>query len=313
MKSIRFLLIFLLSSWAVQAQELLTSISISTEQLQLDQQRGGSQVYAELQRTMQEFMNGRRWSSDNFATEEKIKLNINLLLTKSSAQGDIEATARIQVLRPVFGTSYESVLLNLVDKNFNFKYQLGTPITYNDNSFSDNLSSMMAFYAYLGLTYSYDSFGTTGGDTFVQKLNNPRGGEPFVQKLNNLTNLAQNSGSGWGVISDVRSRMGVSENLINQNLQPMRDVYYDYHRVYLDKMSENPDAARKGMLEILKSIRQINSLRPGAASIRVFFDAKSEEIISLLDEALPAERQQAFTYLSTLDPIRTEAYRRLLK
>jgi hypothetical protein len=131
--------------------------------------------------------------------------------------------------------------------------------------------------------------------------------------LNNLTNLAQNSGSGWGVMSDVRSRIGVSENLINQNLQPMRDVYYDYHRLFLDKMTENPDATRKGMLEILKSIRQVNTLRPGAASIRVFFDAKSEEIISILDEALPTERQQAFTYLSTLDPIRTEAYRRLLK
>jgi hypothetical protein len=114
-------------------------------------------------------------------------------------------------------------------------------------------------------------------------------------------------------MSDVRSRIGVSENLINQNLQPMRDVYYDYHRLFLDKMTENPDATRKGMLEILKSIRQVNTLRPGAASIRVFFDAKSEEIISILDEALPTERQQAFTYLSTLDPIRTEAYRRLLK
>lgn len=300
MKSMRFLLIFLMSSWAVQAQELLTSISISTEQLQLDQQRGGSQVYAELQRTMQEFMNGRRWSSDNFAPEEKIKLNINLLLTKSSAQGDIEATARVQVLRPVYGTSYETVLLNLVDKSFNFKYQVGTPITYNDNVFSDNLSSLMAFYAYLSLTYSYDSFGL-------------RGGEPFVQKLNNLTNLAQNSGSGWGVVSDIRSRMGVSENLINQNLQPIRDVYYEYHRLYLDKMTENPDATRKGILEVLKSIRQVNTLRPGAAGIRVFFDAKSDEIISILDEALPEERQQAFTYLSMLDPIRTEAYRRLLK
>lgn len=300
MKSIRFLLILLLSSWAVQAQELSTTITISTEQLQLDQQRGGSNVYAELQRTMQEFMNGRRWSSDNFAPEEKIKLNINLLLTKSSAQGDIEATARVQVLRPVFGTSYETVLLNLVDKNFNFKYQTGTPITYNDNSFSDNLSSMMAFYAYLGLTYSYDSFG-------------PKGGESFVQKLNNLTNLAQNSGSGWGVISDVRSRMGVSENLINQNLQTMREINYNYHRLYLDRMSENPDITRKGIIEILKVIRQVNTLRPGAASIRLFFDSKSDEIISILDEALPIERQQAYTYLSTLDPIRTEAYRRLLK
>ncbi len=75
----------LLSSWAVQAQELSTTITINTEQLQLDQQRGGSNVYAELQRTLQEFMNGRRWSSDNFAPEEKIKLNINLLLTKSAA------------------------------------------------------------------------------------------------------------------------------------------------------------------------------------------------------------------------------------
>lgn len=300
MKSMRFLFLLLISSWAVQAQELITTITISTEQLQLDQQRGSSQVYAELQRTMQEFMNGRRWSSDNFSSDEKIKLNINLVLTKSSAQGDIEATARVQVLRPVFGTSYETVLLNLVDKNFNFKYQLGTPITYNDNSFSDNLSSMMAYYAYIGLTYSYDSFGL-------------KGGEPFVQKLNNLTNLAQNSGSGWGVVSDVRSRIGISENLINQNLQAMREVNYDYHRLYLDKLVENPDASRKGILEILKQIRQLNSLRPGAASIRLFFDAKSDELIALLDEANPADRQQAFTYLSTLDPIRTEAYRRLLK
>lgn len=300
MKSMRFLFLLLISSWAVQAQELITTITISTEQLQLDQQRGSSQVYAELQRTMQEFMNGRRWSSDNFASDEKIKLNINLVLTKSSAQGDIEATARVQVLRPVFGTSYETVLLNLVDKNFNFKYQLGTPITYNDNSFSDNLSSMMAYYAYIGLTYSYDSFGL-------------KGGEPFVQKLNNLTNLAQNSGSGWGVVSDVRSRIGISENLINQNLQAMREANYDYHRLYLDKLVENPDASRKGILEILKQIRQLNSLRPGAASIRLFFDAKSDELIALLDEANPADRQQAFTYLSTLDPIRTEAYRRLLK
>jgi hypothetical protein len=78
-------------------------------------------------------------------------------------------------------------------------------------------------------------------------------------------------------------------------------------------MGENPDETRKGIIELLKSIRQVNTLRPGAASIRVFFDAKSEEIISILDEALPAERQQAFSYLSMLDPIRTEAYRRLLK
>ena len=299
-----FLLIFLffvgLGSCSLHAQELLATVTINTEQLQLDQQRGTSQIYTELQRTMQDFLSGRRWSNDSFGPEEKIKLNINLLLTKATSQGDYEANARIQVLRPVYGTSYETILLNMVDKNFNFKYQTGTPITYNDNSFMDNLSAMLAYYAYLSCAYQYDSFGKFGGDF-------------FVQKLNNLTNLAQTSGSGWGVISDVRSRISIAENLINQQLQGMREVHYQYHRMGLDTFKDRPDEARKALLDLLSQIRQINAVRPGAASIRVFFDAKADEIFSMMDESSLVERQQAFAVLSLLDPIRTETYRKLLR
>ena len=302
MKSSSFLLALFacLFSWAVQAQEIQATVTISTEQLQLDQQRGSSQIYSELQRTMQDFLSGRRWSNDNFAPEEKIKLSINLLLTKATSHGDFEATARVQVLRPVFGTSYETVILNVVDKSFNFKFLTGTPITYNDNSFMDNLSSMLAYYAYLACAYHYDSFGEFGGDF-------------FVQKLNNLTNLAQSSGSGWGVVTDVRSRMAIAENLINQQVQGIREVNYSYHRVYLDTFKDKPDATRKGILEVFNQIRNLNQLRPGAAGIRVFFDAKSDEIFSIMDEATVGERQQAFAYLSLLDPIRTETYRKLIR
>ena len=298
--SILLILFACLFSWALQAQEIQATVTINTEQLQLDQQRGSSQIYIELQRTMQDFLSGRRWSNDNFAPEEKIKLNINLLLTKATSQGDYEATARVQVLRPVFGTSYETVILNVVDKNFNFKYLTGTPITYNDNSFMDNLSSMLAYYAYLSCAYHYDSFGEFGGDF-------------FVQKLNNLTNLAQNSGSGWGVVTDVRSRMAIAENLINQQVQGIREVNYSYHRMYLDTFKDKPDGTRKGILEVFNQIRNLNSLRPGAAGIRVFFDAKADEIVSIMDEATVGERQQAFAYLSLLDPIRTEMYRKLIR
>ncbi len=302
MKSISIFVLFLgvISSWTLPAQELIATVTINTEQLQLDQQRGTSQIYTELQRTMQDFLSGRRWSNDSFGPEEKIKLNINLLLTKASSQGDYEANARIQVLRPVYGTSYETILLNMVDKSFNFKFQTGTPITYNDNSFMDNLSSMLAYYAYLTCAYHYDSFGKFGGDF-------------FVQKLNNLTNLAQTSGSGWGVISDVRSRISIAENLINQQLQEMRVVHYNYHRMGLDSFKDRPDESRIALLELLNQIRQINSLRPGAACIRVFFDAKSDEIFAMLDESALVERQQAFAVLSLLDPIRTETYRKLIR
>jgi hypothetical protein len=284
----------------LKAQELQATVTINTEQLQLDQQRGSSQMYAELQRTLQDFLSNRRWSNDNFAPEEKIKLQINLLLTKASSQGDFEANARIQVLRPVFGTSYETIVLNMIDKSFNFKYQIGTPLTYNDNSFIDNLSSLMAYYAYLSLAYHYDSMGLRGGDA-------------FVQKLTNLTNLAQNSGPGWGNVADIRSRFSIAENLMNQQVQGIRDVNYAYHRIYLDTFKDKPDEARKGILDLLMQIRQINQVRPGAASIRVFFDAKSDEIFSILDEAGASERQQAFAYLSLLDPIRTETYRKLIR
>jgi hypothetical protein len=302
MKSFRALLVITicLSSWVLSAQELQVSVTINTEQIQLDQQRGTSQIYAELQRTIQEFLASRRWSNDIFSPEEKIKVNLNLLLTKASSQGDFEANARLQVLRPVFGTSYETILLNIIDKNFNFKYQTGTPITYNDNSYMDNLSSMLAYYANLSLAYHYDSMGL-------------RGGEFFIQKLTNLTNIAQNSGSGWGNMADIRSRAAIAEGLLNQQLQGLREVNYMYHRVYLDAFKDKPDDARKGILELLMQIRQINQVRPGAASIRVFFDAKSDEIFSIMDEATPSERQQAFAYLSLLDPIRTEMYRKLIR
>jgi hypothetical protein len=268
MKSILLVILCFLGSRVLNAQELQASVTINTEQLQLDQQRGSSQIYTELQRTAQDFLSGRRWSMDNFAPEEKIKLSINLLLTKATAQGDFEANARVQVLRPVYGTSYETVILNMIDKSFNFKFQTGMPITYNDNSFIDNLSSLLAYYAYLSCAYHYDSFGKYGGDF-------------FVQKLNNLTNLAQTSGTGWGVVTDVRSRLSIAENLINQQVQGMREVNYIYHRILLDSFKEKPDEARRGILVLLNQIRTVNQLRPGAANIRVFFDAKSDEIVSI--------------------------------
>jgi hypothetical protein len=107
--------------------------------------------------------------------------------------------------------------------------------------------------------------------------------------------------------------MAIAENLINQQVQGIREVNYSYHRMYLDTFKDKPDGTRKGILEVFNQIRNLNSLRPGAAGIRVFFDAKADEIVSIMDEATVGERQQAFAYLSLLDPIRTETYRKLIR
>jgi hypothetical protein len=282
------------------SQEILSTVSINTEQLQIDQQRGGAQIYPEIQRVMQDFINGRKWTNDTYTQDEKIKLNINLILTKATSQGEFEANARIQVLRPVFGTTYETVILNLIDKSFNFKYQTGTPITYNDNSYIDNLGSLLAYYANLSLIYSYDSFGKLGGD-------------PYVQKLYNLTNLAQNNAGGWGSVNDIRSKVGIAESLINQQLIGIREANYQYHRVLLDAFKDQPDESREKLVELLMNLRQINQLRPGSAIIRLFFESKGDEIFTLMDEASATLRQQTFAYMSLLDPAKTETYRKLIR
>lgn len=293
-------IIFLCSFLGLQAQEILCTVSINTEQLQIDQQRSGGQIYPEIQRVMQDFINGRRWTNDTYSQEEKIKLNINLILTKATSQGDFEANARIQVLRPVFGTTYETIILNLVDKAFNFKYQTGTPITYNDNSYIDNLGSLLAYYANIAVIYSYDSFAKMGGD-------------PYVQKLYNLTNLAQNNGGGWGTANDIRSRVGIAEALINQQLVGVREANYTYHRLLLDTFKDKPDEAREGLIAILMSLRQINQVRPGSATMRLFLESKGDEIFSIMDEASATLRQQSFAYMSLLDPTKTETYRKLIR
>ena len=300
MKYILTTILFLLPILGLEAQEIVSTVSINTEQLQIDQQRNGGQIYPEIQRVMQDFINGRRWTNDTYSQEEKIKLNINLVLTKATSQGEFEANARIQVLRPVFGTTYETVLLNLVDKSFNFKYQTGTPITYNDNSFIDNFGSLLAYYANLTLIYTYDSFGKMGGDV-------------YVQKLYNLTNLAQNSVGGWGTAADIRSRVGIAEALINQQLVGVREANYTYHRVLLDQFKDKPDEMREGIVNMLQNLRQINQVRPGSAILRLFLESKGDEIFNIMDESAANLRQQTFAYLSLLDPTKTEMYRKLIR
>lgn len=283
-----------------KAQEINCRVSISTDQIQVNEQRGATQIYTELQNVMQEFLNNRRWTNDNFASEEKINCSLNVILTKATAAGDYEANARFQVTRPVFGTAYETVLLNYIDRNFVFKYIAGTPLTYNDNNYNDNLTQMLAFYAYVALAFDYDSFEKMGG------LN-------YAQKALNVVNLAQNAGGGWSSSNDIRNRYWVAENLLNQQLQSLREGFYTYHRLAMDTYANDPANSRKQITDYLNTIKQVSQNRPGQIWYRLFFEAKSTELINIYSDASLDERKKIIPLLTSLDPNNSEAYRKLSK
>lgn len=301
MKILRIiLLISCLSSFA-RAQELNCQVTINSDQLFAQQKTDFSYV-DQLKGIVTEFMNTRRWSNDQFTPSERINCSLNINLVKSLTQGAFEATAQILVTRPVYGTNYETTTFSYVDRAFNFVYLPTTPVYFRENQFSDDLTSLLAFYANVILAVDYDTFSKQGGN-------------PFVQRAYAITNLAQQGSrnGAWQTGGDRRNRYWLIENLQNQQLIPFRDGVYTYHRLGLDVFAANPVQVRKQTLDLLSTIRTIGQQLPNSVLINSFFDAKSQELFNILYEGTPTERKRAFDLLSYLDPAKTETYRKLVQ
>lgn len=284
------------------AQELNCTVTLNYNQL-FSQQNTDNANLNQLKNVISDFINARRWTNDNFSPEERINFKLNINLIRSPKQGDYEGTAQLIVTRPVYGTNYETVVLNYVDRFFNFSYLPSNPMYFTENTYSDELTHMLAFYSYIVLALDYDSFSKLGGN-------------PYVQRAFQLVNIAQNnsgSSSTWRSSSDLRSRFWLIDNLMNQQIMPFRESIYTYHRLGLDTFVENPIAARQQIINVLNSIQQVSRLMPTSVLINSFLDAKGEEIYKIMNEASKDEKQKTFTVLSQIDPAKTEMYRKLLQ
>ncbi len=282
------------------AQEFQFTVNLNYEQL-VAQQKTDPQSMNQLQTYMNDFLNNTRWTNDQFAKEEKIKCKLNVNLTRSLAQGNYEGNAQLIVSRPVYGSTYETVLFTYVDKNFTFTYLPSTQLYFNENSYTEELPYILAFYANIALIFDYDSFSKMGGS-------------PYVQKAFNLVNLARNSSPnkrGWDSNGDSKNRYWLIENLQSQQFTPFREGMYKYYRQGLDVATQNPAETRAKVLEFLNTIKEVNQLRPASVVVNSFFDAKSDELYKIMIEGLPEQRSQAYSLLVNLDPSKTQLYQRL--
>ena len=282
------------------AQEFQFSVNLNYEQL-IAQQKTDPQSMAQLQTYMNDFLNNTRWTNDEFGKEEKIKCKLNVNLTRSLNQGNYEGNAQLVVSRPVYNSNYETVLFTYVDKNFTFTYLPNTPLYFNENSYTEELPYILAFYANVALIFDYDSFSKLGGS-------------PFVQRAFNLVNQARNSSPskrGWDSNGDSKNRYWLIENLMSQQFTPFREGMYAYYRLGLDVATQNPNETRAKVMEVLNTAKEVNQLRPASVVINSFFDSKSDELYRILIEAKPEERAKAYTLLVGLDPTKTQLYQRL--
>ena len=285
----------LLTSSTSYAQELKCVVTIDATQIP-DMQ---PYLIADMKTAIANFMNNRNWTEDDYKPEERIKCNVVISLVGIPAQNTYQATAQIQASRPVYGTTYETVLLNYFDKNFNFELNPGQPLNYNENIYNTNLTSLLSFYTYVVLALDYDSFGKLAGSK-------------YIEKGLNIANIARDAGEGWGT-GDPNNRAALIENLNSQQLIPYREGWYKYHRLGLDQYLKTPDASVQIMYEQVLTIKEVNRVKPYSVLLRAFFFAKRDELINVFKGADLPLKNKVMTLLRELDPTNSEKYQAILK
>ena len=298
-----FTFLFLFSTFlfvnSVSGQELNCKVQVVSQRATTTD----PQVFKTLETAIFEFMNSRKWTNDNFSSNERIECSIMLNITDDDGTGSFIATATIQSSRPVYNASYNSVLLNISDPSWSFQYVQFQPLQYNDNVFQYNLTSLLAYYAYVIIGLDYDSYSLKGGSPYFQ----------LAQQVLNTVPQSGNDSKGWTSQGELRNRYWLIENILNNKYSEFRQVNYDYHRLGMDKMYEDARAARLIVSNSIKTLETTASSNPNSMILQQFFAAKSTELINIYSKAAPQEKAEMVNLLTKLDPVNGQKYSTISK
>jgi hypothetical protein len=289
------LVFFLCFSITLIGQELNCKVTVNGDRVPSSDRT----VLRDMERAFANFINTRKWTNDTYQIHEKINCSLFINISEMPSIGNFQASVQVAAARPIYNSNYESVLLNFADRDWDFEYVESLPLEYNDNTYISNLTSMLAFYAYVILGMDYDSF-------------SPMGGNPYFQKaLIVVTNAQQAGRAGWQALGSNRNRYSLIEALNNPQMAEMRKGTYTYHRLAMDNFEKTPDQSRDQVLEVLRSVQKAWRINPNSILVISFFDTKSNELVNIFSEGNIQVRREAYDILSAVDPKR-DIYRKII-
>lgn len=290
------ILFFLFAVKLISAQELNCQVTVNSNQVQGTQEKV---IFEQMQKSIYEFMNNTKWTRDNYTTNERIDCSILINVTSKLGADDYKASIQIQSRRPTFKSSYNTPVFNYMDENFTFKYGQFQQLEFNINTFSNNLTSVLAFYAYIIIANDYDTFSNLGGTE-------------YYQKAQTIVSNAQSAGEvGWKSFESDKNRYWIVENALQPVFQPIRECLYRYHRTGLDLMSDKPDDGRKAILNSTDLLLKVYNDRPASFIMELFFNAKADELVNIFSKALPDEKNKIVETLSRVNPTNTNKYSKI--
>ena len=289
------LLLSLIQFTAV-SQELRCNVQVLSSQIQ----GTNKQVFKTLQEDVYEFMNNRIWTEDDFANSERIECKI--LINLQNRSGDqFSGSMTVSSRRPVYNSSYNTTIFSYKDNDIQFRYRENEPLEFDINNFKSNLTSILAYYAYIIIGLDYDSF-------------EMKGGNPYFQRAQQIVSNAQNAeGPGWKAYESRRNRYWLVENILNNEYEKVRQFIYRYHRQGLDKMHDNVSQARAEISESLELLRDVHGEEhdPYMFFMKLVIEAKSNEFVNVFSESPMSESERVFEILAEIDPSHNEKYKKI--
>ncbi|MDO6490817.1 MAG: DUF4835 family protein [Cellulophaga sp.] len=276
------------------AQELNCTVTVNSDQVGQTNQ----QVFKTLERALNDFMNKTKWTNRIYKEQERVNSRMFITVTEYSSNS-FKANIQIQSSRPVFNTSYETPIFNYKDNQFNFNYIEFQPLVYNQNTFDSNLVGVMSYYAYIMLGLDADSFALEGGT------------EHFKKAQGIVTQAQGSSAAGWSQSSSERTRFELVDNILSNAYREYRVAMYNYHRKGMDVLADNNSTGKQVISGTIRLLSTIAKRRTNAFVLQTFFDAKSDEIVSIFSDGPKMDVVKLKEVLNTAAPFYSSTWNKI--
>jgi hypothetical protein len=298
----KFILSFLVISSSVFSfcQELNCQVSVESD-AKLELNSTELEIIKQMKQSIFDLMNNTQWTKDVFKTEERINCNIQIQLKTNPSTGNYTGYIQVQSTRPAFNSNYNTVIYNFQDDDLAISFSRNTVLTYAQNQYRDNLSSILAFYAYFIIGMDYDSFSL-------------KGGAPYFNEAQQIVSNAQSSGApGWKASeSGKRNRYWLIDNILQPVFDPLRECNYMYHRNGIDKLYDNKVEAKKALFAALNKLTPVVQTRPNTINVVNFLNAKTVELKNILSDSEVKEKTDFVNLLKKLDSGNSSKYQEIL-
>lgn len=289
---------FLMPCNKVAAQELNARITINHSQIQ----GTDNAVFDELQQTLTQFVNDRQWTALQFQKNERIPCSFNITVTKYDKSTNMfTCKAVIQATRTAYNSSYNTTIYSNQDNDFNFEYAQFDQLNFNEEAVDNQLTALMAYYAFLMIGINLDTFA-------------PMGGEDVLQRCMNLANNCQNFNfPGWKAFDNDRNRFAIINDYLDGAMKPFRQLQYDYYRNGLDEMATNADRGRTNIsTAIEENLKKCHEDRPMSLLPQIWTDYKRDELANIYKgKGTQKEKEQVYEILFGINASQNNAWQKI--